>query len=116
MAPRPPRAAASRHAVGTFASTQSRTAARTSPAVDVLVTRRWAACAMDCILYAIDAQLPHGRMGSMPPTDTSADPAGTASAAITDDGVARLRSRIGVGQRHPQPPHYRLPNEDAFRH
>jgi acyl dehydratase len=38
------------------------------------------------------------------------------SAAITDDGVARLRARIGVGQPHPQPPHYRTPNQDAFRH
>jgi acyl dehydratase len=39
-----------------------------------------------------------------------------ASATITDDGVARLRARIGVAQPHPQPPHYRSPNEDAFRH
>ncbi len=36
--------------------------------------------------------------------------------AITDDGVAALRRRIGVAQPHPQPPHYRFPNEDAFRH
>jgi acyl dehydratase len=36
--------------------------------------------------------------------------------AITDDGVARLRARIGVAQPHPQPPHYSRPNEDAFRH
>ena len=36
--------------------------------------------------------------------------------AITDDGVARLRARIGIAQPHPQPPHYRVPNEDAFRH
>src|SRR5207248_2564055 len=35
--------------------------------------------------------------------------------SITDDGVARLRARIGVPQPHPQPPHYRCPNEDAFR-
>jgi acyl dehydratase len=38
------------------------------------------------------------------------------SACITDEGVARLRARIGVAQPHPQPPHYRSPNEDAFRH
>jgi acyl dehydratase len=38
------------------------------------------------------------------------------SPAITDDGVAQLRQRIGVAQPHPQPPHYRSPNEDAFRH
>lgn len=36
--------------------------------------------------------------------------------SITDDGVGRLRARIGIGQRHPQPPHYLHPNEDAFRH
>jgi acyl dehydratase len=36
--------------------------------------------------------------------------------AITDEGVAQLRRRIGVAQPHPQPPHYRSPNEDAFRH
>jgi acyl dehydratase len=36
--------------------------------------------------------------------------------AITDEGVQRLRERIGVAHPHTQPPHYRLPNEDAFRH
>jgi acyl dehydratase len=36
--------------------------------------------------------------------------------SITDEGVARLRARIGVPQPHPQPPHYRCPSEDAFRH
>lgn len=35
--------------------------------------------------------------------------------AITDKGVEQLRARIGIVQPHPQPPHYRLPNEDAFR-
>ncbi len=35
---------------------------------------------------------------------------------ITDEGIAALRARIGVAQPHPQPPHYRYPNEDAFRH
>jgi acyl dehydratase len=35
---------------------------------------------------------------------------------ITDVGVERLRARIGIAQPHPQPPHYLLPNEDAFRH
>jgi acyl dehydratase len=39
-----------------------------------------------------------------------------ASGTITDDGVARLRSRIGVPQAYPAPPHYRRPGEDAFRH
>jgi acyl dehydratase len=38
------------------------------------------------------------------------------AAAITDEGIARLRSRIGIAHPHPQPPHYRVPNEDAFRH
>jgi acyl dehydratase len=36
--------------------------------------------------------------------------------AITDEGIAALRRRIGIVQPHPQPPHYRVPNEDAFRH
>ena len=36
--------------------------------------------------------------------------------AITDEGIARLRSRIGIAQPHPQPPWYREPNTDAFRH
>jgi acyl dehydratase len=35
---------------------------------------------------------------------------------ITDEGVARLRARIGVPHPHTQPPWYRVPNEDAFRH
>jgi hypothetical protein len=38
------------------------------------------------------------------------------SAAITDDGVAQLRRRIGVARPHSAPPHYLSPNEDAFRH
>jgi len=35
---------------------------------------------------------------------------------ITDDGVARLRARIGVAYPHPQDPHYLRPGTDAFRH
>ncbi|MGH9274861.1 MAG: hypothetical protein ACRDZU_09465, partial [Acidimicrobiales bacterium] len=35
---------------------------------------------------------------------------------ITDDGVARLRQRIGVPRPHTNPPHFLVPNEDAFRH
>jgi acyl dehydratase len=35
---------------------------------------------------------------------------------ITDDGVARLRARVGIPRPHTQPPHYRFPNEDTFRH
>jgi len=35
---------------------------------------------------------------------------------ITDEGVARLRNRIGVPEPHPQPPHYLRPGTDAFRH
>jgi acyl dehydratase len=37
-------------------------------------------------------------------------------ASITDEGVARLRARIGVPQPHPLPPRYLRPNEDAFLH
>ena len=36
--------------------------------------------------------------------------------AITDEAIARLRARIGVPEPHPQPPHYRCPDLDAFRH
>jgi acyl dehydratase len=39
-----------------------------------------------------------------------------ASAGITDEAIARLRARIGVAEPHPQPPHYRRPDVDAFRH
>mgnify|MGYP006282464657 CR=1 FL=1 len=35
---------------------------------------------------------------------------------ITDEGIARLRERIGVARPHSAPPHYLSPNEDAFRH
>jgi acyl dehydratase len=37
-------------------------------------------------------------------------------AGITNEGLERLRARIGIAQPHPQPPHYLFPNEDAFRH
>ena len=35
---------------------------------------------------------------------------------ISDEGVARLRERIGIAEPHPQPPHYLCPGADAFRH
>jgi acyl dehydratase len=35
---------------------------------------------------------------------------------ITDEGVARLRARVGVPEPWPMPPHYTRPNIDAFRH
>src|SRR6185437_12829035 len=38
------------------------------------------------------------------------------SGTITDEAVERLRARIGICEPHPTPPHYRRPNEDAFRH
>lgn len=34
---------------------------------------------------------------------------------ITDEGVARLRARIGIPEPHPQPPYYTLPTVDTFR-
>src|ERR1700691_3825376 len=40
----------------------------------------------------------------------------TVSETITDEGVARLRERIGIPRPHTNPPHYRSANEDAFRH
>ncbi len=36
--------------------------------------------------------------------------------AITDERLAALRRRIGVPAPHPQPPWYRSPGPDAFRH
>ncbi len=39
-----------------------------------------------------------------------------ADGTITDEGIARLRARIGVPEPHPQPPHYLRPGTDAFRH
>jgi acyl dehydratase len=35
--------------------------------------------------------------------------------SITDDGIARLRSRIGIPEPHPVSPHYTVPGVDAFR-
>jgi acyl dehydratase len=40
----------------------------------------------------------------------------TDRAGITEEGVARLRARIGVPEPNPAPPHYRCPTTDAFRH
>ena len=34
---------------------------------------------------------------------------------ITDEGIARLRARVGVAEPHPLPPHYTLPTLDTFR-
>ncbi len=49
-------------------------------------------------------------------SDTSPAPApSTTASAITDDGVARLRARIGIPRPHTRGPHYLVPNEDAFR-
>jgi len=36
-------------------------------------------------------------------------------AGITDEGIARLRKRIGIVQPNPVPPHYLRPDTDAFR-
>ena len=37
------------------------------------------------------------------------------SGHITDEGIARLRERVGVPEPHPLPPHYTLPTIDTFR-
>src|SRR5436305_12260348 len=89
MAARPPRAAASRHARGTCSSTHALTTAVISADDD---KRSSGSLATERKIYIFWM------------------------AAITDEGVARLRRRIGVAQPHPQPPHYLVPNEDAFRH
>jgi acyl dehydratase len=39
-----------------------------------------------------------------------------AEGSITEEGVARLRERIGIPEPHPVPPHYTSPGRDAFRH
>lgn len=39
-----------------------------------------------------------------------------ADGTITDEGVARLRARIGIPEPNPAPPHYLCPGPDAFRH
>ncbi len=52
-------------------------------------------------------------------TDTGArdveTPRRPPSGEITDEGIARLRARIGVPEPHPTPPHYLRPGIDAFR-
>ncbi|HEY7106094.1 MAG TPA: hypothetical protein VH986_06810 [Acidimicrobiia bacterium] len=45
-----------------------------------------------------------------------ADGADRTTGRITDEGVARLRERIGVPEPWPLPPHYKRPNIDAFQH
>ena len=37
-------------------------------------------------------------------------------AEITDEGVARLRQRVGIAVPYVLGPHHRVPNEDAIRH
>jgi acyl dehydratase len=34
---------------------------------------------------------------------------------ITDEGIARLRARIGIPEPHPMPPYYTIPTVDTFR-
>ncbi|MBW2425818.1 MAG: hypothetical protein JRG86_16345, partial [Deltaproteobacteria bacterium] len=45
----------------------------------------------------------------------SSDRSASREGHITDEGIAKLRKRIGVPKPLPQPPHYRCPNEDIFR-
>ncbi|WP_051683693.1 hypothetical protein [Blastococcus sp. URHD0036] len=42
-------------------------------------------------------------------------PAEKTEPQITDEGIARLRQRIGIPQANPVPPHYLRPGTDAFR-
>jgi acyl dehydratase len=39
----------------------------------------------------------------------------SATGQITDEGIARLRARIGIPEPHPRPPYYTLPTVDTFR-
>src|SRR5260370_31751636 len=45
----------------------------------------------------------------------TAAPEAPETGRITDEGVARLRARIGVPEPHTAPPHYRRAGTDAFR-
>src|SRR5260370_30965113 len=45
----------------------------------------------------------------------TAAPEAPETGRITDEGVARLRARIGVPEPHTAPPHYRRAGADAFR-
>jgi acyl dehydratase len=45
----------------------------------------------------------------------TAAPEAPESGRITDEGIARLRARVGVPEPHTAPPHYRRPGTDAFR-
>ena len=47
-----------------------------------------------------------------PPDQRTSDDQG----AINEQSLDRLRARIGIAQPHPQPPWYREPGTDAFRH
>jgi acyl dehydratase len=44
-----------------------------------------------------------------------ADSSRDAEGRITDEGIARLRERIGVAEPHPLPPYYTRPTIDTFR-
>ncbi len=50
----------------------------------------------------------------MPPTAEKTEQ-GTSGGGITDEGIARLRERIGIAQANPVAPHYLRPGTDAFR-
>ena len=51
-------------------------------------------------------------MDHRPPDQRAGDDEG----AINEQRLDRLRARIGIAQPHPQPPWYREPGTDAFRH
>ena len=44
-----------------------------------------------------------------------ADSSRGAEGRITEEGIVRLRARVGVPEPHPLPPHYTLPTIDTFR-
>jgi acyl dehydratase len=45
----------------------------------------------------------------------TAAPEAPETGRITDEGIARLRARVGIPEPHTAPPHYRRPGTDAFR-
>ena len=79
---------------GTCSVTQASTVLRTSSSEDVRSSGKWSSA------------------GTRPYRTRMAE---RNAEGITDEGVERLRARVGIARPHTQPPHYRFPNEDTFR-
>ena len=60
--------------------------------------------------------MPRAVAGTEEPWSSSVDTRMSDAGRITEDGLSRLRARVGVAVPHPMPPHYSLPTTDTFRH